>query len=111
MNSDTPAGPPDAPRWVRIAPGTRVVVRRRLDAAEAAAARTERRGAVWTDVVGFVLSVSGDGVRVRTDPRPGRGTPEETWIAAHLVESVKPVPPRPDRRSVGGRLRRFGPSR
>ncbi|MBO0608435.1 hypothetical protein [Myceligenerans salitolerans] len=99
MNSDTsrpvpPAGPP----WSRLVPGARVVVRRRLTAAERAAARAERRGAVWTDVLGFVLTASDDGVRVRTDPRPGRGEPEEVWVSAHLVVSVKPVPPRPERR-------------
>ncbi|MBL0886631.1 hypothetical protein [Myceligenerans indicum] len=100
MNSDTSRPvPPGRPRRPWPAPGTRVVVRRRLTEAEAATARSERRGAIWTDVIGFVLEASDDGVAVRTDPRPGRGRPEEIWIAADLVESVKPVPPRPRRRT------------
>lgn len=103
MNSDTPGHPPtsdtpgDTPP-AGLAPGTRVVVRRRLTAAEAAAARAQRRGAVWTDVIGFVVEVSDDAVRLRTDPRPGGGEPEELTIPAGLVESVRPVPPRPVRR-------------
>ncbi|RPF20217.1 hypothetical protein [Myceligenerans xiligouense] len=95
MNSDTSRSvPPPGPSWLRLVPGTRVVVRRRLTAAEAVAARSDRRGAVWTDVIGFVLTVSDDGVGVRTDPRPGYGAPEELWVAADLIASAKPIPPR-----------------
>ncbi|GAA1875722.1 hypothetical protein GCM10009751_39320 [Myceligenerans crystallogenes] len=83
--------------WRGIPPGTRVVVRRRLTPGEAAAARAQRRGAVWTDVIGHVVTVSDDGVVLRTDPRPGRGEPEEIVVAAALITSVKPVPPRPVR--------------
>lgn len=85
------------PAWRAVPPGTRVVVRRRLTPAEAAAARAERRGAVWTDVIGFVLTVSDDAVVLRTDPRPGRGEPEEIAVPAAQITSVKPVPPRPAR--------------
>ncbi|GAB3171828.1 hypothetical protein GCM10027059_40710 [Myceligenerans halotolerans] len=102
MNSDTSrSDPPAGPPWSRLAPGTRVVVRRRLTTAEAGAARADHRGEVWTDVIGFLLRVSDDGLGVRTDPRPGRGEPEEIWVPADLITSVKPVPPRPERR---GRL-------
>ncbi|MBE1875915.1 hypothetical protein [Myceligenerans pegani] len=98
MNSDTPRPVPPAGRpWRGLAPGTRVVVRRRLAAAESAAARADRRGGVWTDVIGFVLTVSDDGLRVRTDPRPGRGEPQELWIPAGLITSAKPIPRRPER--------------
>lgn len=98
MNSDTSSSVPAAGApWRGLAPGTRVVVRRRLSASEAAAARAERRGAVWTDIIGFVLTVSDDGLGVRTDPRPGRGAPEDLWIPAPEIVSAKQIPPRPQR--------------
>lgn len=99
MNSDTPhPGPEAGPAWTRLVAGTRVVVRRRLTAAESADALSQRRGAVWTDVIGVVVAASDDGLRMRTDPRPGRGEPRQVWIPAALVTSVKPLPPRRARR-------------
>lgn len=98
MNSDTPGTASGRFPSPDLAPGVRVVVRRRLSEREAAQARAALRGAVWTDVIGFVVTVSDDGLRLRTDPRPGRGTPVEIHVPADEIESVKPVPPRPVRR-------------
>ncbi|MCK9792244.1 hypothetical protein M1843_00600 [Isoptericola sp. 4D.3] len=83
-----PAVPPRP--WARLPVGTRVVVRRRLTAAEAA-----ESGARWADVVG-ILTASGDGgLRVRPDRSPDL---PEVSVAADEVEAVKPVPPRRPRR-------------
>jgi len=70
--------------------GTRVAVRRRLSAAEAAAS-----GARWTDVVGILTATGADGVRVRPDRSPDL---PEVAVAAEDVEAVRPVPPRRPRR-------------
>ena len=70
--------------------GTRVAVRRRLSAAEAAAS-----GARWTDVVGVLTATGADGIRVRPDRSPGL---PEVAVAADDVEAVKPIPPRRPRR-------------
>ena len=83
-----PPGPPSA--WRGLPAGTRVVVRRRLSAAEAAAS-----GARWADIVGILTAVGPDGVRVRPDRSPGLA---EVSVAAADVEAVKPIPPRRPRR-------------
>jgi len=87
-----PAVPP--PAWLRLPVGTRVVVRRRLDAAEAAAS-----GARWADVVGILTRVEDAGLRVRPDRTAG--LPEVT-VPAGDVEAVKPIPPRRPRRGRPG---------
>jgi hypothetical protein len=71
--------------------GARVVVRRRLGPDEAGGKR-------WTDVIGVVLAVGDDGIRLRTDAP--RRPPEEVWVAANDVEAAKRIPPRPPPRSV-----------
>jgi hypothetical protein len=84
--------------WRRLPEGARVVVRRRLDAAEAQDARTAGRGAVWTDVIGIVLAVDEAGIRVRTDAP--RDDPRELTIPGDAIEAAKQIPPRPTRRST-----------
>ncbi|MFD6176444.1 MULTISPECIES: hypothetical protein [unclassified Isoptericola] len=83
-----PPGPPSA--WRRLPAGTRVVVRRRLSATEAA-----ESGARWADVVGILTAAGPDGVRVLPDRSPGLA---EVSVAAADVEAVKPIPPRRARR-------------
>jgi hypothetical protein len=75
--------------------GTRVVVRRRLDDAEAAAT-----GQRWTDVIGVVVAVEDDGVLLRRDParRSDPATDTEVRVAATEIEAAKRLPPRPTRR-------------
>lgn len=106
--------------WRALRPGTRVVVRRRLapsgpvvsdggaDLGASGKLRSETRTSRgegggtahrWTDVIGFVVDVSDAGLRLRTDPVPGRGHPQEVDVAAADIEAAKPVPPRPVRRS------------
>ena len=52
-----------------------------------------------TDLSGYVVVVSDARLRLRTDPGPGRGEPEEIDVAAQDIEAAKPIPPRPLRRS------------
>ncbi|WP_125774237.1 DUF6725 family protein [Antribacter gilvus] len=87
MTSTTPAAEPG---WRSLPVGARAVVRRRLAAGA---------GHVWTDLIGYVLEVSDAGLLLRTDPRPGRGSPEEVRVRAEEIETAKPVPERPVRRS------------
>lgn len=95
----TLATPPAADGgWRALSPGTRVMVRRRLDqegpfVSDGGAAHR------WSDVIGFVLDVSDVGLRLRTDPAPGRGDPQEVEVAAADIAAAKPIPPRPVRRS------------
>jgi hypothetical protein len=84
--------------WRGLAPGERVVVRRRLDAAEAAAARAAGRGAVWTDVIGVVLAVDDAGLLLRTDAASARAA-HEVRVPGTAVEAVRRIPPRPPRRA------------
>ncbi|WP_159793997.1 hypothetical protein [Puerhibacterium puerhi] len=88
----------DTAPWRRLEPGERVVVRRRLDPAEAAAARAAGRGAVWTDVIGVVLAVDDAGLRLRTDAASARAS-HEVRVPGSAVEAVRRVPPRPPRRA------------
>lgn len=93
------ATPPAPGRdWRALSPGTRVVVRRRLPPAGPVVSDdgTAHR---WTDLIGFVVAVSDTGLRLRTDPAPGRGAPQDVDVAAGDIEAAKPVPPRPVRRS------------
>jgi hypothetical protein len=85
------ATPTPAGGWRDLRPGTRVVVRRRLPPGG-----TAHR---WTDLIGYVVEVSDAGLRLRTDPVPGRGEPKEVDVAAHDIEAAKPIPPRPTRRA------------
>lgn len=96
MTFATPPMP--AGGWRALRPGTRVVVRRRLEPSGAVVSEggTAHR---WTDLIGFVLAVSDAGLRLRTDPVPGRGQPQEVDVAAAEIEAAKPIPPRPVRRS------------
>lgn len=95
----TPSPPPPAPRspgapaWRGWSPGTRVVVRRRLSAAEAAA--SSRR---WTDHIGVVVAVDDDGLVLRGDAASSRESPL-VRVAAADVEAAKEIPPRPPRRA------------
>ena len=95
MTFATPAAPGG---WRGLRPGTRVVVRRRLAPAGPVVSDggTAHR---WTDLIGHVVEVSDAGLRLRTDPAPGRGEPEEVTVPASDIEAAKPVPPRPARRS------------
>ncbi|GHH78297.1 hypothetical protein [Promicromonospora soli] len=92
------ATPTPAGGWHDLRPGTRVVVRRRLPPAGPVVSDggTAHR---WTDLIGYVVEVSDAGLRLRTDPVPGRGEPKEVDVAAPDIEAAKPIPPRPVRRS------------
>ncbi|MCP2266222.1 DUF6725 family protein [Promicromonospora thailandica] len=95
MTFATPPAEPGA--WRALRPGTRVVVRRRLapDGPVVSDGATAHR---WTDVIGFVTEVSDAGLRLRTDPVPGRGDPADVTVPAAEIQAAKPVPPRPVRR-------------
>ncbi|WP_084800552.1 DUF6725 family protein [Promicromonospora kroppenstedtii] len=95
MTFATPAAPGG---WRGLRPGTRVVVRRRLPPAGPVVSDggTAHR---WTDLIGHVVEISDAGLRLRTDPVPGRGEPQEVDVAAADIEAAKPIPPRPVRRS------------
>ncbi|WP_418277613.1 DUF6725 family protein [Isoptericola jiangsuensis] len=88
----TPHAHPDPSTWRDIPVDARVVVRRRLDATEAATS-----GRRWTDVIGVVVAIDDGGVRLRRDPArrsdPGAGT--EVRVAADDVVAVRRLPPRP----------------
>ncbi|WP_425954745.1 hypothetical protein [Xylanimonas sp. McL0601] len=88
----------DGTPWRDLAAGARVVVRRRLDAAEAAAAQAEGRGSVWTDVIGVVLSVDDAGLTLRTDA-PRDPSPREIRVEGPTIEAAKQIPPRTVRRA------------
>ncbi|GGM26686.1 DUF6725 family protein [Promicromonospora citrea] len=96
------ATPPAPEGWRALRPGTRVVVRTRL-APEGPVVSDGGTAHRWTDVIGFVTEVSDTGLRLRTDPAPGRGEPEEVAVAAADIETAKPVPPRPGRAGRAGR--------
>ncbi|MFD2793118.1 hypothetical protein ACFS27_06125 [Promicromonospora vindobonensis] len=96
MTFTTPPVP--AGDWRALRPGTRVVVRRRL--APAGPVVSEGGTAYrWTDLIGFLVEVSDAGLRLRTDPVPGRGEPRELSVPAAEIETAKPIPPRPARRT------------
>jgi hypothetical protein len=83
------------PGWRVWPEGARVVVRRRLSAEEAAAT-----GKVWTDIIGVVIAVDDDGVRLRTDPGSAHASsqaPTEVEVRADQIEAAKRIPPRPQR--------------
>ncbi|GAA1712538.1 hypothetical protein GCM10009809_05850 [Isoptericola hypogeus] len=83
--------------WRDLPVGARVVVRRRLDPAEAA-----RTGHVWTDVIGIVLAVDDAGLRLRPDaPRsaPAPGEAAEVVVPGAAIEAMKRLGPRPAPRS------------
>ncbi|MDF9875789.1 hypothetical protein [Cellulosimicrobium cellulans] len=94
---------PDTP-WTAWAPGTRVVVRRRLTADEAAAA-----GKPLTDVIGVVVRTTAAELVLREDaggsaapPHRGHGVhddgPPLVVVPLDAIVAGKPVPPRPPRR-------------
>lgn len=89
----------DTAPWRRLEPGARVVVRRRLDDAEAAAARAAGRGAVWTDVIGVVLAVDDAGLLLRSDAAAAPESSEVRVVGA-TIEAVRRIPPRPPRRAA-----------
>jgi hypothetical protein len=89
----------DGASWRDLPVGARVVVRRRLSAAEADGAATEGRGTVWTDVIAVVLDVDDDGLTLRTDA-PRETTPRELRVAGSTIETAKRIPPRPQRRAA-----------
>ncbi|QAY70323.1 hypothetical protein [Xylanimonas protaetiae] len=89
----------DTAVWRDLPVGARVVVRRRLSAAEAAEAAVQGRGTVWTDVIAVVLEVDDDGLTLRTDA-PRETTPRTVRVAAGEIETAKRIPPRPQRRTV-----------
>ncbi|MFI9488679.1 DUF6725 family protein [Promicromonospora sp. NPDC052451] len=92
------ATPPDASGgWRALRPGTRVVVRRRLPPAGPVVSDGGSAHR-WTDLIGFVVEVSDTGLRLRTDPVPGRAEPTEVEVAAAEIAAAKPIPPRPTRR-------------
>lgn len=96
------ATPPASQGWRALRPGARVVVRTRL-APEGPVVSDGGTAHRWTDVIGFVTEVSDAGLRLRTDPAPGRGEPAEIAVAAADIEAARTVPPRPER---PGRARR-----
>jgi len=88
--------------WTTWAEGTRVVVRRRLSPAQAAAS-----GKTVTDVIGVVVSAGEHELVLREDagggpPHRGHGPadPVPPLVVVPVAEIVagKPVPPRPPRR-------------
>jgi len=93
---------PDVP-WTSWAPGTRVVVRRRLPEDEAAAA-----GKPLTDVIGVVVRTTATELVLREDaggsapPHRGHGVhddaPPLVVVPLDAIVAGKPVPPRPPRR-------------
>ena len=83
--------------WRELPIGARVVVRRRLDATEAATAQAEGRGSVWTDIIGVVVTVDEAGLTLRTDA-PRDPDPREVRVAGATIEAAKQIPPRPVRR-------------
>jgi hypothetical protein len=93
-----PPPPPGSSTWRDLSAGIRVVVRRRLSPAEAAAS-----GHVWTDVIGVVLAVDDAGLRLRRDParRAAVGDaaePDVVVVPGAEIEAVRRLPPRPARR-------------
>lgn len=108
---NSPHSRPGSSDWRDWPTGTRVVVRRRLSEAEAAASHKR-----WTDVIGVVVAVDDDGVTLRRDPaRAGAGQgpapddaggpgPDDSGadsvvhVPASDIEAAKVLPPRPERR-------------
>ncbi|MBM7819245.1 hypothetical protein JOE63_001722 [Cellulosimicrobium cellulans] len=99
---------PDAP-WTTWAPGTRVVVRRRLAPDEATAA-----GTPLTDVIGVVVRTTPTELVLREDaggsaapPHRGHGVhddvPPLVVVPLDAIVAGKPVPPRPPRRPASPR--------
>ncbi|MFC8923603.1 hypothetical protein [Cellulosimicrobium sp. NPDC057127] len=96
------AGAADAVPWDTWVPGTRVVVRRRLEDDEAGAS-----GTPLTDVIGVVVDVTPEAVTLREDagggpPHRGHGphdpAPVLVVVRRDAVVAGKVVPPRPPRR-------------
>jgi hypothetical protein len=97
MTAEQDAGP--AP-WRAWAPGTRVVVRRRLERAAAT-------GETLTDVIGVVVAVDDHALTLREDaggapPHRGHGPrdaePAPVVVPLDAIVAGKVVPPRPPRR-------------
>ena len=76
-----PTGDLTAPPWRAWAPGTRVMIRRRIDDPDHP----------YTDVLGEVLTNDATGLTLRTR----RG---DVHVPAHAIAIGKPVPPAPARR-------------
>jgi hypothetical protein len=83
--------------WRLLAPGQRVVVRRRLTGDESVQARAEGRGAVWTDIIAVVVAVDDSGLRLLTDASRQLQA-REVHVPGQLITAAKPIPPRPARR-------------
>ncbi|WP_435735356.1 hypothetical protein V5D56_10800 [Cellulosimicrobium sp. PMB13] len=91
--------------WRTWAPGTRVVVRRRLDAAEVTS-----DGKTVTDVIGVVVSTDDAALTLREDaggsvlPHRGHGPadagPPLVVVPLDAIVAGKVVPPRPPRRTT-----------
>ncbi len=86
--------------WTDLTPGTRVVVRRRLSAAQAV-----ESGKKVTDLIGVVTKVNDTVVVLRPDaggraPSGADTTDEDTeqTIAIADIVKAKRIPPRPERR-------------
>jgi hypothetical protein len=92
----------DVATWRDVPVGARVVVRRRLSAEESAAAAAEGRGSVWTDVIAVVLAADDGGLTLRTDA-PRETTARERRVDGAPIETVKQIPPRPERRAARAR--------
>lgn len=77
-----PLGPPEEAAWRSWAPGTRVMIRRRLPQGETH---------LFSDVIGTILRTDVTGLTLET--RRGR-----VDVAAAEIAVGKPVPPAPPRR-------------
>lgn len=98
MNSPGPRSALD-PQWQQWPVGARVVIRRRLTAAEALATADSAEGAkTVTDIIGIVLSIRPeDSITLATDAGGSRESVEVT-VPVDQVVAAKRIPPRPPRR-------------
>ncbi|SDC53975.1 hypothetical protein SAMN05216410_1861 [Sanguibacter gelidistatuariae] len=80
--TSAPDPQPSSPPWLAWAPGTRVMIRRTLPAGSSH---------LFTDLLGTVLEVTPDGVRLET--RTGL-----VDVPGDEIATGKPIPPAPPRR-------------
>jgi hypothetical protein len=81
--------------WRELPVGTRVVVRTRLNAAEAEEAKAAGQGAVWSDVIGIVVSSTDDELVLRRDSP--RKPADLVVIGCEKIHTYREIPPRPTR--------------